>query len=247
MPTTEPDRPPAELSPPDSTICRTCREEIKPGARKCVRCDSYQDWRRFLSMSSSVLALLIALISVLTVAVPIIVVAVHPNKSDLVVAVQDVSSARTFRLFVSNQGNRPAALGRARFVGTTHSLGNAAGRFTFPLNLVGGSSQIVPAGGATILTYTLNLPDAPPLPEGVHMPSWLGEHFGTEYEADLQIDFYDSGSSSASSATSRLATELANEAAFGILVTCTALARDARYERICADALHFIDNNQDQI
>ena len=52
--------------------CRTCRKEIEPGAKKCVECDSYQDWRRFLAMGNTTLALLVALISVITAALPAI-------------------------------------------------------------------------------------------------------------------------------------------------------------------------------
>ena len=51
--------------------CTTCGEEIANSARKCIHCDTYQDWRRYLTFSSTVLALLVALLSVATVAGPV--------------------------------------------------------------------------------------------------------------------------------------------------------------------------------
>ena len=48
------------------THCLSCCEEIALQAKVCKHCGSYQDWRRHMSLSANVLALLIALVSVLT-------------------------------------------------------------------------------------------------------------------------------------------------------------------------------------
>lgn len=50
--------------------CKVCREDIKLGAKKCTHCNSYQDWRRLVAVSSSVLALLVALVSVISTTLP---------------------------------------------------------------------------------------------------------------------------------------------------------------------------------
>jgi hypothetical protein len=50
--------------------CALCGMEIPLGALKCSHCDSFQDWRKHLPFSSTVLSLLVALLSVLTVAAP---------------------------------------------------------------------------------------------------------------------------------------------------------------------------------
>jgi hypothetical protein len=70
----------------DTTPCRVCRKSIPVGALKCTECDSFQDWRRHLNLSSTVLSLLVALISVSTVAFPIFQKALHKPRSDVRVA-----------------------------------------------------------------------------------------------------------------------------------------------------------------
>lgn len=62
----------AENNLPGLIECLVCREEIKNGARKCINCDSYQDWRRYFQFNIVVLSLLVALISVLTASIPIV-------------------------------------------------------------------------------------------------------------------------------------------------------------------------------
>ncbi|QDU44306.1 hypothetical protein Mal52_27850 [Symmachiella dynata] len=59
--------------------CTVCGELIHSSAKKCTHCDTWLDWRRHLTLSSVVLSLLVALVSVSTVAVPIIVNAFQPN------------------------------------------------------------------------------------------------------------------------------------------------------------------------
>ena len=55
-----------------AATCTTCREDIRIGAKRCVHCDSFQDWRRHLNFSHTVLALLIALFSITTILIPIL-------------------------------------------------------------------------------------------------------------------------------------------------------------------------------
>ena len=50
--------------------CIACKQTINDGATKCVHCDTIQNWRRYLVLSQSVLALLLALIAILTVVGP---------------------------------------------------------------------------------------------------------------------------------------------------------------------------------
>src|SRR5262249_20564094 len=52
-------------------LCIECRKAIEPGATKCTECDSFQDWRRHFTIGHVVLSLLVALVSVLTAAVPV--------------------------------------------------------------------------------------------------------------------------------------------------------------------------------
>jgi len=89
--------------------CRVCASQINSAAKKCIECDSYQDWRGALGISSNILSLLVALIAVLTAAVPVLTKALTPDKSDVRVSIQ-VLSDQNLSIFVSNTGNRPASL-----------------------------------------------------------------------------------------------------------------------------------------
>lgn len=142
-------------TPEAKAKCRTCQEDMKLGAKKCTKCDSYQDWRRFLSMSSSVLALLIALLSVTSVAGPSIIRMARGERSQIAVAAVQVSSARSLRLFVSNRGTRPAALGNVVL-----SISGTARLDTVAISLEpkAGSSTTIAAGSAVMLTFDTGLP-----------------------------------------------------------------------------------------
>jgi hypothetical protein len=63
--------------------CLVCREDIQEGAKKCIHCDSYQDWRRYFSVGTVVLSLLIALFSVLTTLIPVVLDAFHTPRAKL--------------------------------------------------------------------------------------------------------------------------------------------------------------------
>lgn len=63
--------------------CSTCREPIRINAVRCVHCDAYQGWRRHISLSSTVLALLVALVSVTSAAVGSLTQALTPVRSDV--------------------------------------------------------------------------------------------------------------------------------------------------------------------
>lgn len=96
-------------SEPGKMPCSTCHEPIFPGARKCVHCDSYQDWRRHLSMGSSVLALLVALVSVIALSAPMFVQLATPKNSKVEVRFQRLHLDNAYVL-ASNHGVRPASI-----------------------------------------------------------------------------------------------------------------------------------------
>ena len=105
----------ADVPPePDRTKkqCTTCGEIIANSARKCIHCDAYQDWRQYLAFSTTVLALLVALLSVATVAVPVFHDLLTTKDSDLVGAFQGFSDDGAV-FVVSNSGNRPGTVGEA--------------------------------------------------------------------------------------------------------------------------------------
>ena len=87
--------------------CKQCRIGIPHAARLCSHCNSYQDWRGHLTVSSSVLALLVALISVTTTALPVVSSALSDPQSQSLVS-RPVFQGVKLTVAVSNVGNGPA-------------------------------------------------------------------------------------------------------------------------------------------
>lgn len=94
---------------PVTKPCKVCGEGIKLSAKKCVHCDSYQDWRSGLGPSTSVLSLLVALVAVLTAAVPVIHDGLTAKNSALILSYQAVDQGH-ITLLVTNQGVRPGSV-----------------------------------------------------------------------------------------------------------------------------------------
>lgn len=95
--------------PPGTKRCVACAEPINAAATKCIHCSTDQDRRRYLSLSSTALSLLVALVSVLTAAVPVAIIALTPKNSHLVFSAQGVTPGK-IALLVSNQGIRPGSI-----------------------------------------------------------------------------------------------------------------------------------------
>lgn len=94
--------------------CQSCRGIIEKGATKCIHCDSYQNWRRHINVSSTVLALLVALISVLTTSIPIIKNALVGENSDILVIYQNYEKKLAYFTFIgANSGSRPGGIREA--------------------------------------------------------------------------------------------------------------------------------------
>jgi len=53
----------------ETQVCKQCRQAIPDAASRCYHCGSVQDWRSWLSLSNTSLALIIALISILSVSI----------------------------------------------------------------------------------------------------------------------------------------------------------------------------------
>lgn len=103
------------------TQCVVCKEKIKQSAIKCTHCDSYQNWRRHLGLSSSLLSIIVALFSVLTVFVTVITIAIKEDDSKIHFSVLNIRGGmltymeepkRTFivEIFVTNSGNAAGAI-----------------------------------------------------------------------------------------------------------------------------------------
>ena len=94
-------------------MCTTCAEPIPMAATKCFKCGSYQDWRQYVAFSTTNLALVTALISVLTVAAPALYGTLQPNNSRLAPSFLGFQGTSAVILVV-NSGKRPGAVTGAR-------------------------------------------------------------------------------------------------------------------------------------
>lgn len=92
--------------------CRFCKEPMNDGAVYCTKCNNFQNWRRYVSFSSTMLALLIALITVLSSIFPQIYRYFETPSSQVTVAVLDLEE-NAFRLVAANNGNRKATIARS--------------------------------------------------------------------------------------------------------------------------------------
>jgi len=110
-----PDAPSAEKAD-DRVACVVCKEEIQRNARKCVKCNCYQGWiRRSADFSNVTLALLVALVSVLSIAGPVIVSLFRRPSDHLAFAVLDLQpNDSSILLMVSNTGARAGAVRNPR-------------------------------------------------------------------------------------------------------------------------------------
>jgi hypothetical protein len=122
--------PPETTIPPvaESPFCIVCREPIKIGALKCTHCDSYQDWRRFLTIGSATLALAISCFSLLTSSGPAIRDFILSKQEDITVSVAN-PTPREVKVVAFNSGRGPGLLQPAATFLLTRSDGSLVKEF----------------------------------------------------------------------------------------------------------------------
>lgn len=87
-------------------LCRACQSKIPLLATKCIKCGSHQNWERYLIFSSSVLSLLVALVSVLSFAIPAWKKALTPSAPSASVAYVGMTD-ESLHITLSNTGELP--------------------------------------------------------------------------------------------------------------------------------------------
>lgn len=130
-----------------SATCRACREPIRPGAAKCVKCGSDQGWTRFLGFSSTIVALLIALISVLQTALPTFIQLYKGDRSEVSVTFLK-AEGDTLIFAVSNSGNMPGTISSSDI-----ELDNEV--MPFPLDR-GSDADLIAAGSMQKVAFGLS-------------------------------------------------------------------------------------------
>jgi hypothetical protein len=94
---------------PNETLCTQCRLSIPDGARVCTHCSSRQDWRGYLGLSSTIIALLVALVSVATTAAPVISKQFGLARSRLNVGVPVIRNGQ-IQVAITNTGDAPGSI-----------------------------------------------------------------------------------------------------------------------------------------
>jgi hypothetical protein len=149
--------PPFEWSPVKP--CTQCRAIIPSDARICNECKSFQDWRGYLSVSSTMLALLVALVSVVTTAAPVIVRELTPLRSHVVAGspVWNITeNVSQLSVIVTNVGTLPAALSQ----GVIDSA-NVSDSVRIESALVNPADSYLPSGAGKMTTFNLSVYGSP--------------------------------------------------------------------------------------
>ena len=94
-------------------LCLACFEEINIDATKCKHCGSFQDWRKNIILSNSILALLIALISVVSLSIPVFTEAFKNKNSNIILSYQTIKYGHAITILASNTGTRPGGVSTA--------------------------------------------------------------------------------------------------------------------------------------
>jgi hypothetical protein len=186
----------SEEPAPITKPCRVCGEDIRFAARKCVHCDSWQDWRGNIGVSATILSLLVALVSVTTPLLPAITNFMRPDDSVFKFSFQR-SSKQGFSIFVSNTGRRPGSVGSA--VIYLSSKNHFIGEIDLAMRDVGDRDTIAIQPESTLLlNYALkpNQKIPKPLPMGdqtcivgVHVTNFRNDNITNEVdEESWEID-----------------------------------------------------------
>jgi predicted nucleic acid-binding Zn ribbon protein len=99
--------------PEGTKRCIVCGEPINLVARKCIHCSSLQNAvQQRLGLSTNVLSLSVALVSVLGVVVPILIQSATRDDSRLVFSLQHATDTELF-VIATNQGREPGTVATA--------------------------------------------------------------------------------------------------------------------------------------
>ncbi len=95
--------------------CHACREDLIEGAKICKHCGSFQDWRRHMMFSSSILALLVALVSVTSFTIPIIKKSLIVEDSNILLSFQ-FSRENEICIIATNNGSKSGSIANSELI-----------------------------------------------------------------------------------------------------------------------------------
>ncbi len=89
--------------------CFRCFEQINSSAKVCKHCNSTQNWKRHLHFSNIILSLVVALVAILSYAIPKMIELKISNQSDIKAEFTFSDKGKAY-ILVSNNGKRPALI-----------------------------------------------------------------------------------------------------------------------------------------
>jgi len=132
-----------------SVVCWACLHKIPVGARKCTKCDSFQDWRGRIGVSATVLSMLTAFVATCVTAIPVIRAASATHDSDLNFYLSDGPEGNVLHVIAINRGDRPGIL-EPLWITSRHKIkGVQAGILMRPV----GKTPLIEPGKAMQLTF----------------------------------------------------------------------------------------------
>jgi RNA polymerase subunit RPABC4/transcription elongation factor Spt4 len=100
---------------PTGRKCPDCQQVVPDGAKVCLSCKAYQDWRRFVPIGQTNLALIVAALSILTTLFSVVLPLTQPSDADLkIMFVSEGGSHASF--FVRNNGRSGGSVVVTHFV-----------------------------------------------------------------------------------------------------------------------------------
>lgn len=81
----------AEDKPRPKKRCLNCAEDIWQESQYCKSCGTYQNWRRFVPFSQTMLAVITSCLAVLTVLVPVISKATSRDRAEMLMVIDEVN------------------------------------------------------------------------------------------------------------------------------------------------------------
>ena len=100
---------------PTGRKCPDCQQVVPNGAKVCLNCKAYQDWRRYVPIGQTNLALIVAALSILTTLFSVVLPLTHSSDADLkIMFVSEYDGKATF--FVRNNGRSGGSVAVTHFV-----------------------------------------------------------------------------------------------------------------------------------
>jgi hypothetical protein len=160
-------------------VCLACREEIKPGAMKCIHCETMQDWRRHLAFTSTNIALLTALVAVVPASVHAIAWLLATHSSQLTVDLSMIENVPV----ITYEGAGSAPFSGSVMSAPTVTLPASKGAPSKPCQIGSTPAVALGKGGNGCVSYVVTPPSLQAVAEVIN----TGDRPGIIYSLETDI------------------------------------------------------------